>query len=607
MASEFDFIIVGGGTAGLVLAARLSEKPNVQVLVVEVGEDLTADPRVNVPAMWPQLQGTDTDWQLKTVPQKSLGGRELVVPQGRLLGGSGALNGMNFVLPAKEDLDSWAALGNPGWDWESFAKYLKKTHTVTAGGKAQNDGVLQLNIPEEETKWPQAWRDTFAGLGFPTDNDPFTGEPHGAVTYPDAIDPVSKTRSFSGNAYLTPARTRPNLVLWTGVSVDKILFDKTPDGAVATGVQYTSTKDGKTQTVSARKEVILCAGTFHSPAILELSGVGDAELLQKLGIDVVVDNPFVGENLQNHPMCVISFETAGGEGFETIDPIARQDPAALGAAMEAYTTKQRGPFSKTNSNVMAHIPFPDINSASGKKDLDQILEKHLSAATTTDLPGSKTTAEYVQAHESLVRSVLTSPTGASGYYVHFPGWAYYGRTGRLVPIPLDSSETYFTIAVLLTHPLSRGSSHITTTTQLPDRLAIDPKYLSHPLDLEILARHIQFLESTLATSPPLALRLAPDGKRAPPTSSWPRGFSADLEQARRFVRETAVGAMHYTGTCSMMPREKGGVVDTQLRVYGTKNVRVVDASVMPFTTRANTMAAVYAIAEKAADIIKAGL
>lgn len=549
------------------------------------------------------------------------------MPQGRLLGGSGALNGMNFVPPAQEELNAWAGLGNPGWDWEGVSKYLNKSYTLTSGAKTENDGVLQVNVPEEDTKCkrqtnhdngsrnladmligPQLWRDTFAGLGFPAKNTPSSGHIYGVVSYADAIHPATKTRSYSANAYFAPARSRANLTLWTGVSVDKVLFEKTPDGAVAIGIQYT--KDGKVQTVSSGKEVILSAGTFHSPKILELSGIGDAERLQKLGIDVVVANPYVGENLQNHPMCTLTFELSGDddkeEGFETIDALARQDPAALGAAMEAYTAKQRGPFSQTNSNVTAHIPFPGITTDDGKRDLAQILERHISGATTADVPGSKATPEYTQAHHSLIRSVLTSPTTASGYYISFAGWAAYGPTGAMVPIPTDSvspSQKYFTIGVVLTHPLSRGSSHV-TTTRTTDPPAIDPNYLAHPLDTEILARHVRFLESTLAAAPPLASRLKKSTVDVAAPAGWPRGFSTDLDQARRFVREVAVGASHYAGTCSMMPRGKGGVVDDRLRVYGTKGLRVVDASVMPFVTRANPMAAVYAVAEKAADVIR---
>ncbi|KAK4236521.1 hypothetical protein C8A03DRAFT_45481 [Achaetomium macrosporum] len=604
MAREFDFIIVGGGTAGLVLAARLSEDASAQVLVLEAGEDLSEDPRVKIPAMWPQLQGTEADWQLKTLPQKALGGRELVIAQGRLLGGSSALNGMNFVVGAKEDLDAWAEVGNPGWDWVNFCKYLKKTYTVTQRSKADNNGAIQTNVPDEETKWPKVWRETLANLGYPTDNDPFSGDICGAVMYPDAIHPQTKTRSFAGNAYLAPARDRPNLTVWTGVTVERIVFDQATDGAVATGVQYTN--DGKSDTVTARKEVVISAGVFHSPKILEMSGIGDAKLLESLGIDVVVDNPYVGENLQHHPLSLFSFETVddGEEGFDTIDAIARQDPAALSAALEAYTMKQRGPFSRSNCNSMAHIPFPGINTDSGKRDLEELLEKTLSSPATTTELGGKVTQAYTKAAESLVRSVLTSPGRASGYYVSIPGYGHAGPSGRLVPVPSGSSEKYFSIAVLLTRPLSRGSVHLSPGQ--PDKLAINPNYLTHPLDIEILARHVRFLESTLARAEPLASRLKGDGGRMVPPG-WPRGFSADLEQVRQFLRETAVASTLYTSTCSMMPREMGGVVDDRLRVYGTRNVRVVDASVMPFITRGDTMATVYAIAEKAADMIKQGL
>jgi choline dehydrogenase-like flavoprotein len=524
---------------------------------------------------------------------------------------------MNFVVGAKEDFDSWAELGNPGWNWDDFSKYLNQTYTVTAGAKTQNNGAIQTNIPDEETKWPQLWRDTLSGLGYPSDNNPFSGEIHGAVMYPDAIHPETRTRSYAGNAYLAPARDRPNLTVWTGVTVDKILFDKSAQDAVATGVQYT--RDGQTSTVTAGKEVILSAGVFHSPKILEQSGIGDAKLLETLGIDVVVDNPHVGENLQHHPLSIMSFEVVDSDepGLETIDAIARQDPAALSAATEAYTTRRRGPFSQTNCNTMAHLPLPGISTPSGPREAQHLLSQFTTTSPNPENASSnnKSTAAYTATATALAHKTLTSPTTPSGYYVFIPVRAYPGPEGRMIPAPsssstTSSSERYISVAVLLTRPLSRGSVHITGAAPSSE-LAIDPRYLSHPLDVEVLTRHVRFIESTLVKAEPLAGMLKAGGKRTP--EGWPAGFSSPsskegeeggLEEVKRFLRETGVASTLYAGTCSMMPREMGGVVDASLRVYGTGNVRVVDASVMPFITRGDTMATVYGIAEKAADLIK---
>ena len=339
----------------LVLATRLTEDPQVQVLVLEAGEDLTADPRVNVPAMWVQLTGSPADWQFKTSPQQALGGREMAFPQGRLLGGSSALNTMLFIPSTKSNLDMWAKLGNQGWDSASLSASLEKVyilHSATPTPSAkEGHGTIHASIPQEDSKWPQVWRDTIAGLGFSVDNDPFSENVCGAVSYPESIDPKSKTRSYPVNEYLGPARSRPNLTVWTSATVEKVLFSSCRDAneqPTATGVQYISNKDGQTltgQQVVARKEVILSAGTINTPRILELSGVGDAARLKALGIPVVVDNSFVGENLQNHILVPMSFETApgAGEGFETIDGLSRQDPAALAAAMEAYGRLDRFP------------------------------------------------------------------------------------------------------------------------------------------------------------------------------------------------------------------------------------------------------------------------
>ncbi|KAI2601841.1 hypothetical protein GGR54DRAFT_580288 [Hypoxylon sp. NC1633] len=591
----FDIIIAGGGTAGLVLATRLSELSTIQVLVIEAGEDLTKDPRVTIPALAPALAGTSADWSIQTLPQESLNGRHLFNSLGRTLGGSSALNSHTFTPTSKANIDAWASLGNDGWEWENFSKSIDNSYTLAKSPKKTGpSGPLQLSIPKEETRWPQVWREAISNLGYPVSKDPFSGQFQGALITPESIDPDTMERSFAGSAYLSLARSRQNLTIWTQTSVDKVLFNKPLDQGepVATGIQFT--KDGKTEVVQARKEVIISAGTINSPRILELSGIGDAALLQSLGVEVVVDNPHVGENLQNHPICSLTFQVPQQGGFETIDNLVRQDPDTLAAAMEAYGKDRTGPFLRSSIDLMAQLPLPNIGSPEGARELDHML--HDAKYEVRD-PG-KTTTAFAEAHRSFVNSNLTTPTGVSAQYLTCPGYGVWGPDGKMTAIP-PGNERYFSVAVSLAHPLSRGSVHITSSG-----LDIDPKYLSHPLDVEVLARHVQQLEKIMNTEPfPRHLKL--DGVRNPAVP--PPGSLADLDNARAFVRGATAGAHHFAGTCSMMPREIGGVVDAQLRVYGCRNLRVCDASIIPIVPGVSPQATVYGVAEHGAGIIKSTL
>ncbi|KAI9896892.1 hypothetical protein N3K66_007914 [Trichothecium roseum] len=580
---SFDYVIVGGGLAGLVLATRLSEQAALEVLVVEAGEDQTAHPRVNIPAMWPALLRTDSAWDLKTVPQEGLQGRELGFPQGKLLGGSSALNGLTFSATSKANVDAWESLGNPGWGWSSFSESMKRSYTL-ASEESETHGPINLTLPEEDSEWPRVWNEALAALGFATTSEPFGGHVLGSLILPDSINPQTKQRSYSANAYLEPARSRANLTIWTKAQAERIIFDSSSDAVVATGVEVT--RNGERQLVRARKEIIISAGAIHSPRLLEMSGIGDAKLLEALGIDVVVDNPNVGENLQNHPMCILSFEAHQQPGFETLDKIFRQDEGAVAAAMEAYATK-KGPFSRSGSNLTAQLPTPLLEHEDDASKLATLLQK----STGQD--------SFANIYQSYVHSVVASRTEASACYMAIPGFTGFTSDGWMAPPP-PGQDNYFTLAVVLAHPLSRGSVHLTPSSTASPGLAIDPKYLSQPLDLEVMARHLQFAEK-MANTKPLASQLKLDGKRGPlvPTP----GKLADLGVAKDYLRRTASGAYHFTGTCSMMPRAIGGVVDPQLRVYGCRNLRVCDASVIPLTPRTNPQATVYGVAEHAAQII----
>lgn len=451
--------------------------------------------------------------------------------QGRLLGGSSALNGLSFSATSKANVDAWGKLGNPGWDWSNFSRAVGKSYKLTTmpSGKTEGHGPLQLTLPEETTEWPRIWRETMTTLGFSATNDPFSGQVCGGLPVPDSIDPFTAQRTFSSNSYLEPAKSRSNLTVWTQTPVTKILFDE-KEQVIATGVQYTTERG--TKTVSALKEVILTAGTINTPRLLELSGVGDKGLLDSLGIRVVIDNPHVGENLQNHPMCGLSFEVLSHEGFETLDRLLRKEPEALAAAQEDYT-KKTGPLAQSGRNAAAHLPLPGIRTNEGAQQLRKLLEN-----LRREHHVGKGTPEFTKAHRSFVESNLTSSTEASACYLPVPCFFNFSPGGSK-SAALEGNEDYFSIVLLLAHPLSRGSTHIISASPSSAAssagLAVDPSYLTDPLDLEVLARHLQFIETIVSTEP-LSNHLKLGGKRSPGAPS--PGSLANLDIAKEYALRT---------------------------------------------------------------------
>ncbi|KAI6083927.1 hypothetical protein F4821DRAFT_243694 [Hypoxylon rubiginosum] len=511
-----------------------------------------------------------------------------------MLGGSSAINTLIFTPVAKSNIDAWADLGNPGWDYTSFSKSLSKSYNLPhSPWGTEGHGPLDISIPAEDSGWPQAWKDSIAALGYPVSMNPFEGQYYGAVITPESVQPESKLRSFAGSAYLRPAIERTNLTIWTDAVVNRVVFDTSlvkNEDALATDVQFT--RNGEIGTVSARKEVIISAGAYNSPKLLELSGIGDAKLLQSFGIEVVVDNPHVGENLQTHPYCTMVREATDDKDFPTIDDLFRQEQPAIAAAMEKYEKQKAGPFATSGIIGTAQLPLPsDFLTADGTSELDGIFKECSEKAEL-----GKTTPAFAKAHESFVRSVLSSPTEASALYYSGAGYAMLGDEGGFITQP-SGVRNWFTAATLLAHPLSRGSTHITSASPAAS-LAIDPKFFSHPFDVEILARHLQQLHAILHTEP-LASHLVQNGQCLPSALDF-----SNLNDVRDHIRRMAVAAHHHSGTCAMMPRELGGVVDSQLKVYGCRNLRVCDFSIAPLITRCNPQATVYGIAEHGAGIIK---
>jgi choline dehydrogenase-like flavoprotein len=349
----------------------------------------------------------------------------------------------------------------------------------------------------------------------------------------------------------------------------------------ATGVQ--ASVQNQIETFSASKEVILAAGVFNTPKLLELSGVGNEQLLKKYGIQTVINNPSVGENLQDHLMTGVSFEVA--DRVITGDALLRQEPEALQLAQKLYVEHQAGPFTIGGMQSHAFMPILEFADTAGLDRQAELLDKY---------PPKPEDIEYY----NILRSIIDTPNECSAAWFMFLAQANLHEQGESFVGSILLPENYASLGCSQSHPFSRGSSHICSAdvNAVPN---IDPRYFSHPADLEIMARHVQALEMLRQTKE-LAPFFKPDGKRNHPDSFHIKG----LEGAKKYVLDTALTTYHTCGTAAMLPKQKGGVVDVRLVVYGTNNLRLVDASVFPLIPRGNIMSTVYAVAEKAADIIR---
>ncbi|KAF2651639.1 GMC oxidoreductase [Lophiostoma macrostomum CBS 122681] len=605
---SYDYVIIGGGTAGLVLAARLSEDPNVTVGVLEAGGNRLGDPLVDAPNLFLQLwDKPEYDWCYKTVPQKGTGGRVHGWARGKALGGSSAINYNMFSMASRQDLDNWAELGNPGWGFDDLAPYYRKFETYNTPSKTLStkindsyidpllrgpDGPVQISFCETDFQWFQeVWPPTCINAGLPIPKDPRTGSALGGFNQLNTVDPKTMKRSYSANAYYEPNSSRINLSVLTNALVAKIEFEKGGGSeATATGVQFLV--DGTSHTVKASKEVVVCGGVVNSPQILELSGIGSSKLLDKVGIDVVVDNEGVGENLNDHAACGISLQVK--DEYPTAEVILR-NPEIAQQAMEAYLNHKAGPFTNAPTTVgFFSLEMVDPNLADPEKHVRSLISDHHKQRPDSDPAGRDAV---------LAKSVL-SPKEAIGQCV-FLGVGMDKNHGD-TPSKLfvhDAPGNWISLGICSTRSFSRGSIHIESSDPTKHPI-IDPAYYAHPLDLDIAGRSVMYALK-LAHVEPLASTLKKDDEgNLILHPSWKGGWPKTLDKAKEFAAENTVTEYHPVGTCAMLPREKGGVVNNECKVYGTSNVRVVDASIFPTHVQGNIVSLVYAVSEKAADIIK---
>ncbi|ELZ53439.1 MULTISPECIES: GMC family oxidoreductase [Halorubrum] len=308
--SEYDYVVVGAGSAGCVLANRLTRDPETSVLLLEAGEP-DDERNIEIPAAFPELFKTGADWEYYTEPQEHCGGRELYWPRGKTLGGCSSNNAMIYVRGHPSDYDHWAELGNDGWGYDSMLDYFKRAENFGPGGSSYHGEDGPLSVTEQTSPRPasEAFVRAAAAAGYDR-NDDFNGETQEGVGLYHVTQKNGKRHS-AADAYLKPVLDRPNLTAETGAQVTEVTIE---DGR-ATGVEYR--QDGGTRAVGADEEVVLCAGAVNSPHLLMLSGVGDPDHLSEHGVDVAVESPGVGRNLQDHLFVFTVYETA--DDVSTLD------------------------------------------------------------------------------------------------------------------------------------------------------------------------------------------------------------------------------------------------------------------------------------------------
>ena len=512
-----DYVIVGAGSAGCVLAGRLSEDPDAEVVVLEAGGPDTA-PELHIPAAFPAVFKSSLDWDLFGEQEPGLGNRRLYLPRGRVVGGCGSINAMIYLRGNPADYDGWAAGGCTGWGWDDVLPYFRRAEDNERGEDAFHGVGGPLAVADSRSMHPlvDTMLEAAVQAGHPLNPDLNGKRQEGVGRF--QVNQRDGRRWSPADAYLHPALARPNLELLTGAFVTRILFE----GRRAVGVEIL--RDGSLETIRAEREVILSAGSYQSPVLLMLAGIGPAEELAPFGIPVLEDLP-VGRNLQDHCMAQLNYLTDEPTLFATFTPDNMRLLRDEGRGPLSSNIPEAGGFFRTRPELTA----PDV-------------EFHFAPSLFYD---EGLTAPHD--HGYCFGPVVIKPTGR-------------GRVMLRAPLP-DSKP--------------RVLCNFLTTEE--DRASM-----------------VEGLRLALEIAAQPALKAV---ERAP--YSVPASDSD--EDLLAFARRAAQTVYHPTSTCAM-----GQVVDAELRVYGFEGLRVVDASVMPTITRANTHAPTLMIAEKAADLIRSG-
>ncbi|CAG8949018.1 hypothetical protein HYFRA_00002146 [Hymenoscyphus fraxineus] len=541
LGKTFDYVIVGGGVSGLVVANRLSEDEKISVLVLERGF-FDDKPEAIIPAF---ASAVDESVMMRptSAPIPGLNGRRIGVAVPAVVGGGSVVNGMAYGRGSKADFDAWEELGNPGWGWNDLLPYFKKSTT------------FQPPTPPTVRRWNITW-------------DPSVydrGPLHASIDdfiYPDLLsfwnawyaqEGVEKKRDFNNGQ-------------WPG-TVSEILFR----GLTARGVKIVSRADKEVAEVYAKKEVILAAGAVQTPQLLQVSGIGPRQVLEAAGIKVKKDLQAVGANLQDHPTVIMQFNLSN-QLFPNPDSIFN-NVTYNASVWEEYFTSRTGPIASGRSGMTAFLSLPQITTAAGP-----IAANYLAQNAIEFLPSGYKYPPLLRGYEAQRKILARRFTSETSGVVGYPH-----RGNGAAPVPFHKPTSRGTITLNLTHP-----------HELP---IVQFNTLQNPTDTSIILAIVKYARA-FWDSPELAhfnpIEVSPGAQ-----------YQTDEQLLAALKAGPLLPSLaHPVGTCAMMPEKLGGCVGSDLKVYGLGGLRVVDASIIPLIQAGVLQAGVYGQAEKAADIIK---
>ncbi|KAL0954179.1 hypothetical protein HGRIS_005310 [Hohenbuehelia grisea] len=562
---SYDYVIVGGGTAGNVVASRLTEDPRISVLVLEAGishENVTDS---EIPLFCASLTpNTRYDWNYTTVAQPQYNNRTIPYARGRMLGGSSSVNYNVFMRGSSGDWNRYADVtSDAGWNWANMQKYILRNEQITPPADGHNtsgqyipshhgtSGNLRISLPGYPTPLDSRVLATLEEQKneFPFNPDMGGGDVLGIGWMPSSIG--HGQRSSSATAFLEPALRRRNLDVVINAHVTRLLRTGTVRGRPSFHcLEFTERPGARVQSVCATKEIVLSAGSVSTPILLQRSGYGDRNQLRAAGIQTIVHNPSVGRNLSDHPLLTNAFTVKGNGSFDELF----RDQTLMDAALGQWNANRTGPLVSGVASQLGWLRLP--NNASIFKDFED--------------PAS-------------------GPRSAHWEIILNNFWAVPG-------IPRPDTGNFVTITTALISPTSRGYLTISSADPFAAPI-IDPNFLSSRFDFFVLIEAVK------------AVKRFASGKAWADYIDGPYGDFARTntdEEIEAYVRANAASIYHPVGTASMSPRGASwGVVDPDLKVKGVEGLRIVDGSVLPYVTNAPTQGPIYLVGERGADLIKA--